>query len=142
MRGQDLSVFAPIQYGETNGRRHFHIVLPVPAWSMARRLNPNRSLSPAARAYRDYVAKSVLVSEIPRPWLRTEWGLRFNLYYKRFDQDAHKKGLIDDMVKAELMCDDKFQLREHTYLYRSPVEGITVKGWELNANVANEPQES
>lgn len=132
MRTQDLSIYATITTGETAGRRHFKMVLPVPAWSMARRLNPNKSLSPAARAYRDYVLQSVLVSEVPRPWLRREFGLRFNLYYKRYDQDAHKKGLIDDMVKAELMCDDKFQMREFTYLYRSPVEGISVKGWELN----------
>jgi len=142
MRSQDLSVFAPIQYGETNGRRHFHIVLPVPAWSMARRLNPNRSLSPAARAYRDYVVKSVLVAEVPQPWLRTEWGLRFNLYYKRYDLDAHLKGLVDDMVKAGLLCDDRNWLKSVAFVYRSPVEGITVKGMELNATVANEPQES
>jgi Holliday junction resolvase RusA-like endonuclease len=133
MRDQDLSVYAPIERGETKGRRHFKVVLPVPAWSMARRLNPNKSLSPAARQYRDYIAQSVTVAELPElPWLRTEFGLKFNLYYKRYDLDAHLKGLVDDLVKAGLMVDDKHWGKSFAHRIRSPVEGITVKGWELN----------
>lgn len=137
MRTQDLSVWAPIELGETNGRRHFKIILPLPSWSKATRLFPNKSLRTNAKEYREYIKNSVIVAEVPYQWLRSDYGLNFNCYYKRFDLDGHIGGIVDDLVHAKIMIDDRHWMKLIVTLRRTPVEGLTVRGWELNATVAN-----
>jgi hypothetical protein len=110
---QDLSVYASFKYGTTDaGKRWFAVELPMPTWSKATRTyllptTKKRPLVPEAKAYREYIQQSVIVSPPPvTPWLRSEYVIVSMGFYSRFDMDAHGGGICDDVVYAGLAVDD------------------------------------
>lgn len=112
---QDLTVYAAFKYGTTpGGKRWFAAELPVPGWSKATRTyllagTTRRPLVPAAKAYREYIEQSIIVSPPPEtPWLRAPYVVVSVGWYKKFDTDAHSGGLLDDAVYCGLAVDDFF----------------------------------
>lgn len=67
---QDLSTYAPITYGDTEGKRWFRVTLPIASWSKAIRVQVNprgqgRFLSKAAKDYRNFIVQCAIVTPPP-----------------------------------------------------------------------------